>query len=337
LINSHDHLEFNLFPKLANGTYNNYLDWGPDIHANNKDIIESVLKIPVYLRVKWGVFKNLLNGVTTVIQHGEYFEIENPPINVFQQCHSLHSVGLEKHWKYHLNKPFAKNQPYVIHIGEGTDTKASREITELIKWNLFKRKLIAVHGVAMNTKQAKSFEALVWCPDSNLFLLNATAKVNDLKKKTKILFGTDSTLSASWNIWEHIRLAKQLNMMSDTEIFDSLTSIPSEVWGLNDIGILEEEKIADVVVTKMKNSVGQINSFFRVNPEDVLLILQSGRIILFDEMLYIQLDNYVDRNRFSKIFINNACKYVYGNLKELIKEIRQYSAKARFPIEIEED
>ena len=28
LINSHDHLDFNLYPALGNKTYNNYTEWG---------------------------------------------------------------------------------------------------------------------------------------------------------------------------------------------------------------------------------------------------------------------------------------------------------------------
>src|ERR1700690_2993994 len=50
LINSHDHLDFNLFPPLANRIYNNYTEWGPDIHANNKAAIEPILRIPQPLR-----------------------------------------------------------------------------------------------------------------------------------------------------------------------------------------------------------------------------------------------------------------------------------------------
>jgi len=42
LINSHDHLEFNLFPKLGNRIYNDYIEWGNDINAQNKKQIESV-------------------------------------------------------------------------------------------------------------------------------------------------------------------------------------------------------------------------------------------------------------------------------------------------------
>src|ERR1700744_537954 len=66
LINSHDHLDFNLFPSLKNRAYSNYTEWGKDIHEQNKGIINAVLKIPKALRVQWGVYKNLLSGVTTV-------------------------------------------------------------------------------------------------------------------------------------------------------------------------------------------------------------------------------------------------------------------------------
>jgi hypothetical protein len=332
LINSHDHLEFNLFPQLGNSTYNNYTDWGPDIHAKNKDIIDAVLKIPKQLRAEWGAYKNLLNGITTVVQHGEYFNLKNSLINVFQNCYSLHSVQLEKFWKLKLNKPFVKNQPYVIHIGEGTDMTTFEEINELIKWNFFKRMLIGVHGVAMNIQQAKSFEALVWCPDSNFFLLNATAKVNELKSKTKILFGTDSTLSASWNIWEQLRLARNANMLTDTELYQSLTSVPASVWNLN-AGIIEEGKIADIVVAKMKDENNLMNSFFSINPEDILLIVRNGEIVLFDEVLICHLNKNEVRKDF-KIHINNIPKHLAGDLTGLIKQIKQNS-EVLFPIDIE--
>src|SRR5690242_18922017 len=62
LINSHDHLDFNLFPHLGSKKYNHYLEWGPDIHRDNKNIINEILKIPRPLRFMWGAYKNLLCG-----------------------------------------------------------------------------------------------------------------------------------------------------------------------------------------------------------------------------------------------------------------------------------
>src|SRR5581483_1483855 len=108
LINSHDHLDFNLFPKLGNKLHNNYVEWSNYIHANNKGTINRVLQIPKQLRVQWGIYKNLINGVTTVVNHGPMLKIDSDIITVFQQYHLLHSIQLEKYWKYLLNKPFKK-------------------------------------------------------------------------------------------------------------------------------------------------------------------------------------------------------------------------------------
>ncbi len=62
LINTHDHLDFNLFPPLGKRIYKNYMEWGKDIHKVNKDQIESILKIPFQRRYKWGIYKNLFPG-----------------------------------------------------------------------------------------------------------------------------------------------------------------------------------------------------------------------------------------------------------------------------------
>src|ERR1700733_3864154 len=81
LINSHDHLDFNCFSPLGNKTYANYTEWGNHIHAAYKENIVAVLKIPQQLRTVWGMYKNLLAGITTVINHGDVLPIENPLID----------------------------------------------------------------------------------------------------------------------------------------------------------------------------------------------------------------------------------------------------------------
>ena len=334
LINSHDHLEFNLFPQLGNTIYNNYLDWGADIHKQNKETIERVLKIPEHLRVEWGILKNLLNGFTTVVHHGKYFNIKNPLIHIFQQCYSLHSVRLEKNWKFKLNKLFVRDQPYVIHVGEGTDKDSFEEINQLIRWNYFKRRLIAVHGVSMSVQQARSFDALIWCPDSNFFLLNTTAKIDQLKKEITILFGTDSTVSANWNVWEQIRLAQKTKMLTDVELFNSLTKGPAKTWNLSGSGVINEGANADIIVANMKDQNDPMKSFFHLNPENILLIVKKGEIIYFDESLNSQLIEGSNNKEFQKLFINNKGKYVKANLIELVKQIKKYDPEIKLPVEI---
>jgi cytosine/adenosine deaminase-related metal-dependent hydrolase len=333
LINSHDHLDFNLFPRLGNRIYKNYLEWGNDIHQQNKTIINAVLKIPKTLRTQWGIYKNLLNGITTVFNHGKPLHIQDPLIDIFQDKHSLHSVRLEKNWKWKLNDPFNKKEPYVIHVGEGTDEESHKEIDTLIRWNKLHKKLIGIHGVAMDTKQATAFKALAWCPDSNLFLLGTTAAINELKRKTTIVFGTDSTVSADWNIWNQLRVAKKTGLLSNEEIFASLTTSPANLRGLHNIGILKENSNADVVVAE-KKSGKPIDVFFELNPEDILMIMKTGNIILFDESLLSQfVDQKINTTEFCRICMNGRFKYVKGDPKNLIKQVRSYAKDIFIPIE----
>jgi len=336
LINSHDHLDFDLFPHTGNRIYKSYTEWGADIQSNNRKSIDAILSIPKEIRIQWGVYKNLLSGITTVVNHGEWLNLDKPVINIFQDCYSLHSLAGDRSWKLKLNRPFVENQPFVIHAGEGTDKISVEEINELIRWNLFKRKLVAVHGVSMNAQQAKAFEALIWCPASNEFLYGKTAAIDILKHKTAILFGTDSTLTASWNIWDQLRLARNKNLVTDAELFDMLNVIPAKIWNMNEIGQVANDHWADIVIAKQKDTIGRWDSFYNLNPENLLLILHHGNIRLFDAELFDQVkENNISTTEFSNIYINGIGKYVLGDLPGLIQEIRKYKPDTSFPVEFD--
>jgi cytosine/adenosine deaminase-related metal-dependent hydrolase len=332
LINSHDHLDFNLFPQTGNGIYNNYREWGADIHQHNKATIDAVMKVPYRLRLRWGLYKNLLCGVTTVVEHGKPIAENNDLLSVFQHCHNLHSVGFEKNWIYRLNNPFAKKNPFVMHIGEGTDSIAVNEINELLRFNFCKRTLIGIHAVAMNEKQAAKFKALVWCPASNYFLFNKTADVAALKNVTNIIFGTDATLTAGWNIWDHLRLAKKENELTNEALFNAVTKTPAVVWNMSGKGSLEKGSVADIVIARGN---GTPDSFFAINPQDILLVLHKGHIRLFDESVKDQLiNNNISVANYDKINMGTATKYISGNISGLVHEIKKYYPEATFPFSV---
>lgn len=334
LINSHDHLDFNLFPPTGNRIYNNYTEWAKDVNEHNKASFEAVLKIPRALRTRYGIYKNLLNGFTSVVNHGEQLDIRDELVTVLQDNYSLHSTHFENNWKYKLNRLFKKKGAFVIHVGEGTDKASCREIDKLAKWNFFNRKIIAVHGVAMNEVQATQFHAVVWCPASNFFLLNCTAPVDQLKKNTNIVFGTDSTLTAPWNIWEQLRLARKTGLLSDAELLQSMTTTAAAVWELNS-GSIAEGKIADIVVAKAKDGLDEMNALYELDPEDILLLIHKGNIRLFDSSIKDSLkDNEPDMKNFSAISVNGTVKYVQGDLPALIKDIRSYYPEANLPIAV---
>ena len=333
LINSHEHLEFNLFPALGEGIYNNYIEWGTDIQKRESALINKVLAVPLELRVQWGIYKNILNGVTTIVNHGMPLTINSDEATVIQKCLSLHSVRFEKGWLRKLNNPFMGDKPVVIHIGEGTDDTAKKEIDEFIRWNLLNKKIIGVHGVAMTSNQASAFDGLIWCPASNYFLFGKTAEVDKLAQNTRIVFGTDSTLTADWNLWQHLRLARNEEKVSDECLVNMLTSTPAVLWGLRNSGKIAAGYNADLVVAKMKVKSDTMESFFKGNPEDILLVMHNGEILIFDEDLSDQIKaNDVYYPHYSKIYMNNCAKYVKGDLPALMDKIRKYYPEAIFPI-----
>lgn len=326
LINSHDHLDFNCFPQLGNRIYKNYLEWGDNIHLNNKEIIDRVLKIPKQLRIQWGIYKNLLNGFTTVVNHGEWVSEENAPITIHQQCHVLHSVGLEKNWKWRLNKPFRKDKyPFVIHIGEGTDELSAREARKLISWNFLGKPLIGVHGVSMQSEDAQHFKGLVWCPASNFFLLGRTAAIDKLKDKTSIVFGTDSTVSAPWNAWQHLRQARATGMASDAELYDMLTSAPAALWQLGKTGDIAVGYDADLVIARRKNGLSGMETFYAIDPEDILMVTHKGKISLLDGELYHKLQKHENiETSLSYFTLNGTKKYLHGEIEKLMSGLKEF-------------
>lgn len=325
LINSHDHLDFNLFSQLGERLYSSYTEWGQYIHQHYKPEIDAMLAIPVALRAQWGVYKNLLCGVTTVVNHGEKLPVTNVPITIINHLQSIHSVQFEKRWKWRLNNPIRQSRPVAIHVGEGIDEAVHAEIDELLKWNLLNRKLIGIHGVTMNQIQAIGFYALVWCPRSNFYLLGKTAAIDRLKSTVPILFGTDSTLTSHWDIWEHIRSAQATQMLSDAELYASLTTNAAKMLELN-TGTLAPGYDADIIIAR---NAGK--DWSGITPADILLVVHKGKIHLFDESLYSQLPYYFS-DGFSKITINDQHKYVYGDLPALMKAIKQYHPSVNFPV-----
>jgi cytosine/adenosine deaminase-related metal-dependent hydrolase len=332
LINSHDHLDFNCFPVYSEKIYSNYTEWGRHIHEEFRVQIEGILKIPQYLRAAWGMYKNLLAGVTTVVNHGIFLRIQNPLIHIYQESQNIHSVHFEKNWKWKLNNPLYKTKDCVIHTGEGRDEQSSVEIDKLTRYNFLKRNLVGVHGVAMNDAQARNFKALIWCPESNRVLLNRHAPIARLKKSTRIVFGTDSTLTGNWNIWKHLRLAKSLKVVSDAELFEMVTSSAAELWNLNK-GMLQVKKDADIVIIRKRDEGPTWNEVFKTNPEDILLITQQGHIRLFDKSLLGQFNTLpIDLYRFSQVNLNGIVKFVEGDLPGLISAIQDYHPTVHFPV-----
>lgn len=328
LTNSHDHLEFNLYPALGHRRYADYREWGDDIQRRDEAIISSLQRVPKTVRLRWGALKNLLCGVTTVAHHGTPGDHRRLlPIRTTRGT-SIHSVGLSPHWRLRLNVPFGR-APYVFHIGEGTSVEARREIDTLLRWNVFRKPLVGVHAITMRPVQAARFDAVVWCPLSNEFLYGRTADVSALKRCTTIVLGTDSTLTADWNVWNHLRRARALGMLDDCELFAAVTRSAAVAWGRSGTGRLAPGHAADLVVAR-KKALDRWDAFFAVDPEDVLLVLRAGSVVLCDASIKPPRAG----RPWSALRLGAATKLVAEDVPDLLACLARYRVQPNLPIDL---
>ncbi len=323
LVNSHDHLEFDVYPTLSHGPYADYVEWGNDIHRRDADLINEIERIPRAMRIQWGLARNLVCGITTVAHHGDMKDMPNdPPIDIIRSAQSIHSVRLERRWRARL--AFGRG-PVAVHIGEGTNVESAREIDTFLRWNVRRRPLIAVHGIAMKPAQAARFKALVWCPVSNRVLYEKTAEIAALKLRTAVLVGTDSTLSGDWNIWRHLRAARATGMMTDRELYDALTTRAAAVWGEG--GAIAEGSSANIVLAR---STGDDvwNGFFNIDPKDIKLVIHRGRAVLVDAALKCDIDGVTELHEVS---IDGATKRCAIDIAALRRDILQRAPGAALP------
>jgi cytosine/adenosine deaminase-related metal-dependent hydrolase len=329
LINSHDHLEFNVYPALRHKQYADYLEWGDDIHRTDWKLISSLQRMPKRDRLRWGALKNLLCGVTTVAHHGaRRDDLRSLPLGAVSAT-SIHSIGGAPRWRWRLNSPFGR-PPYVFHVAEGSSWQARREVDALTRWNLFRKPLVGVHAIAMTAEQAARFRAIVWCPVSNEFLYGATADIAALKRSTTILFGTDSTLCADWDLWNHLRRARALRVLDDRELLAAVTRNAAKAWDRGDTGRIAPGHTADLVVARKK--VGDPwDAFFAVTPEDVLLVLKDGKVILCDGSV----DMIRPRGHGSVIRLGSTEKWVAEDVPDLLARMHHCGIESNLPIAAE--
>ncbi len=289
--------------------------------------IARVESLPWSLRFRWGALKNLLCGVTTVAHHGAGVSAlpgSLSPVNLVVGT-AVHSVRLDPHWRRHVLSPTAQ-APLVFHLGEGVNDESRREIEAVIRWNLWRRRIVAVHGIAMTEDQAPRFDAVVWCPVSNELLFGATANVAALKRKTRILFGTDSTLTGGWNIWQHLRRAREIGGLDDRELFDAVTTAAARTWG-DAGGQLDAGHRADLVVARMKHP-GAWDSFYAIDPEDLLLVIGAGRVLVADDTV----ENVAQLGLPYAIRLGSSIKRVAEDLSPMLKEIQGRGLLANLPL-----
>jgi len=280
LINSHDHLEMNLYPPMGNPPYNNYTEWASDIYKPKESPVKEIERTAIHDRLMWGGIKNLISGVTTVVHHNPWNRLLSKKKFPVQEKETAwaHSLAFEKNIQRRFHKK--KDKTFVVHTGEGVDSFAEQEITRLNSLGLLKENTVLVHAVAMSERNQKLIQetnaSIVWCPSSNLFMFNQTAPVNQLKNKIRVAIGSDSTMTGPATLLEEMAAAQKTGMATAEEIYAMVTSIPAQIFDLP----LPEIKIgsrANLWIAP-KRDENYFENILSLSPSDISAVFVNGEL-----------------------------------------------------------
>ncbi len=288
LINAHDHLEFNLFPKLGAGTYANAKAWASDIHRPFDSPVKEHLSLSKPTRLIWGGLKNLLSGVTTVAHHNP---IEEPllradfPVNVVREFGWAHSLDFSPDLAERFQAT-PENWPFLLHAGEGVDDHAYSEIARLDSLGVLTDRTALVHAIGLDHPGLALVKAretgIVWCPSSNLAVYGRTVAPSVLVSGVKIALGTDSAMTAQADLIDEIGVARRTSGLNSAEIYEMVTTRAARLLRLRDgRGEIREGGVADLIAVPDRGQA-PADALAEMAPQ---LVIVSGRIRLIEPQL----------------------------------------------------
>jgi cytosine/adenosine deaminase-related metal-dependent hydrolase len=324
LVNAHDHLEFALYPKLADGPYRNYIEWGEDIQRKFPEVIQRQHSVPRRVRLLWGGLRNLLCGVTTVAHHNplwpELIE-ENFPVRVVKEFGWAHSIAQGGD----LSAAFERTpigDPFMVHACEGVDELARSELWELDRLGLLGPSTILIHGLAIDRAGVRHLRergcSLVFCPSSNYFLFGRVPDLELLSSIQRVALGSDSPLTASGHFVDEIGVAISQCGVSPVDAYRMVTTGPAEILRLADgEGSLIESGVADLIA--VRDTIGNpIEHLEAISIDEIELVMIGGQVQLASEAMQKRLPDWMIRN-LEPLLLGSLLRWVNAPVAEMLE------------------
>jgi cytosine/adenosine deaminase-related metal-dependent hydrolase len=282
LINAHDHLEMNLYPRLGTPPYDNYTQWSADIYRPGQSPLKEIESTEIENRLLWGGLKNLISGVTTVVHHNPWKKVlSKAPVNVWH-TEWAHSLAFDTDVR--SKKKAAGKRKFAIHAAEGTDDFSRQEIHKLSEMGCLDEHTIIIHGVAMGEAEMKIMEnsraSLTWCPSSNDYMFGKTADIGMLKKGIRIVLGSDSTLTGSPTLLDEMRVALHTGKASEEDIARMVGAGAVELFGMP-MSIIQETLPANLFIAPQLHT-DPIKNLFLLEPQHINAVIVGGKLQLSD-------------------------------------------------------
>src|SRR5579859_7711184 len=284
LINAHDHLELNHFPRSKfREVYENARDWSLDFAPRlDQEPYLSLRSQPLEQRCLAGGLKNLRSGVTTVAHHNPLHAPlrRNFPVRVVRRYGWAHSLYLEKDPARSYRRA-PRSFPWMIHLAEGTDSAAHQELAQLASLGCLHDNTVLIHGVGLDeAAQERAIQAgagLVWCPSSNIFLLGKTAEVRRFATANRLALGTDSRLTADGDMFDELRAAYTTDQLSPEALYRAVTIDAARLLRLHRLGEIRPGFLADLLVVAVDGNPDPFERLVTLGSRDVIAVYVNGR------------------------------------------------------------
>lgn len=332
LINAHDHLQYALHPRLGNPPYNNYLEWGENIHATLSDVIDHYNAVPRDIRLLWGGIRNLLSGVTTVCHHDRVWPSLNTdayPVNVTHDFNWAHSLALGGDIRTnHAQTP--PNTPFILHACEGIDELARQEIFELDRLGILDLRTVIVHGLGLDDLGIELIRdrhaSLVICPSSNCFLFERLPDYDRLRKIEKLAIGNDSPLTAVGDLLDEVRFTIEHGGVSPDSAYSMVTRGPATLLHLaNGEGTLQISAIANLIAIADTGNTPAV-SLRSLTWKDVEFVMVAGQVQLASDGVHSRLPELVEHGM-ECLEVEGVIRWVRAPVSTLLQDAEQVLGK----------
>jgi cytosine/adenosine deaminase-related metal-dependent hydrolase len=332
LVNAHDHLQFALFPRLADPPYRNYIDWGADIHEKFRDVIAKHRSVPKDVRLWWGGIRNLLCGVTTVCHHDclwPELQREDFPIRIVQEYGWGHSLSLGGDLlKARSRTPEGK--AFILHACEGVDEQAYAELAGLDRLGLLDERMVLVHGLAIDDAAVALVRdrrvSLIVCPSSNQFLFEKLPDMALLGTIENVALGSDSPLTAEGDLLDEIRFAIRSCGIQSDAVYRMITAAPAAVLRLEDEeGSITVTGVGDFIAVRDTGQAAA-DRLKELSMHDVEFVMVRGCVQLASEMIMERLPSATMQG-LEPLWIDGTVRWLRAPVKELLLKAEEVLGK----------
>ena len=304
LIDLHNHLTWNAHPrwKPPQMSRNRY-DWqampeytkelnGPH-YAVAKDASCDLERFGEVKALAWGA-TSVVGGLPNECSRGMARNLDYAP--GFEKSDALlykvFPLELPPEEETAVRDAMKSGLPVIVHLSEGIDPSALREVRMANSQKFLVPGFIAIHGVALKEKEfrddlGKNGVGLVWSPRSNIELYGSTADVATARKYLTIAIAPDWSPSGSDGMIPELRYAAGLasNPFTAKELVQMATSNPARLARLADrIGRLEPGMVADYVIVK-RGTRDAYESLIHAEVADIAAVAVAGRPLFGDAAL----------------------------------------------------